>query len=205
MMKIDYRLCLVTDRSLLRGIRLEEAVEQAICGGCTMIQLREKNCSAKAFYELAKRIKSITDAYHVPLIINDRTDIAIAIRAAGVHVGQSDLPAYVIRSMIGSDALLGVSVTSVKEALQAEKEGADYLGGGALFPTNTKKDAAHVTLQELKNIKKAVTIPIMGIGGINKTNLELLKQTGIDSIAVISAILDQPNITQAAAELKQCL
>ena len=170
-----------------------------------MIQLREKNCSAKAFYELAKRIKSITDAYHVPLIINDRTDIAIAIRAAGVHVGQSDLPAYVIRSMIGSDALLGVSVTSVKEALQAEKEGADYLGVGALFPTNTKKDAAHVTLQELKNIKKAVTIPIMGIGGINKTNLELLKQTGIDSIAVISAILDQPNITQAAAELKQCL
>jgi len=205
MMKIDYRLCLVTDRSLLHGIRLEEAVEQAICGGCTMIQLREKNCSAKAFYELAKRIKSITDAYHVPLIINDRTDIAIAIRAAGVHVGQSDLPAYVIRSMIGSDALLGVSVTSVKEALQAEKEGADYLGVGALFPTNTKKDAAHVTLQELKNIKKAVTIPIMGIGGINKTNLELLKQTGIDSIAVISAILDQPNITQAAAELKQCL
>ena len=205
MMKFDYRLCLVTDRSLLRGISLEEAVEQAICGGCTMIQLREKNCSAKAFYELAKRIKSITDAYHVPLIINDRTDIAIAIRAAGVHVGQSDLPAYVIRSMIGSDALLGVSVTSVKEALQAEKEGADYLGVGALFPTNTKKDAAHVTLQELKNIKKAVTIPIMGIGGINKTNLELLKQTGIDSIAVISAILDQPNITQAAAELKQCL
>ncbi|PXX81731.1 thiamine phosphate synthase [Dielma fastidiosa] len=205
MMKIDYRLCLVTDRSLLHGIRLEEAVEQAICGGCTMIQLREKNCSAKAFYELAKRIKSITDTYHVPLIINDRTDIAIAIRAAGVHVGQSDLPAYVIRSMIGSDALLGVSVTSVKEALQAEKEGADYLGVGALFPTNTKKDAAHVTLQELKNIKKAVTIPIMGIGGINKTNLELLKQTGIDSIAVISAILDQPNITQAAAELKQCL
>ena len=205
MMKIDYRLCLVTDRSLLHGIRLEEAVEQAICGGCTMIQLREKNCSAKAFYELAKRIKSITDAYHVPLIINDRTDIAIAIRAAGVHVGQSDLPAYVIRSMIGSDALLGVSVTSVKEALQAEKEGADYLGVGALFPTNTKKDAVHVTLQELKNIKKAVTIPIMGIGGINKTNLELLKQTGIDSIAVISAILDQPNITQAAAELKQCL
>lgn len=205
MMKIDYRLCLVTDRSLLHGIRLEEAVEQAICGGCTMIQLREKNYSAKAFYELAKRIKSITDAYHVPLIINDRTDIAIAIRAAGVHVGQSDLPAYVIRCMIGSDALLGVSVTSVKEALQAEKEGADYLGVGALFPTNTKKDAAHVTLQELKNIKKAVTIPIMGIGGINKTNLELLKQTGIDSIAVISAILDQPNITQAAAELKQCL
>ena len=203
MMKIDYRLCLVTDRSLLHGIRLEEAVEQAICGGCTMIQLREKNCSAKAFYELAKRIKSITDTYHVPLIINDRTDIAIAIRAAGVHVGQSDLPAYVIRSMIGSDALLGVSVTSVKEALQAEKEGADYLGVGALFPTNTKKDAAHVTLQELKNIKKAVTIPIMGIGGINKTNLELLKQTGIDSIAVISAILHQPNITQAAAEMKQ--
>lgn len=137
--KIDYSIYLVTDRDLMSTETLEEAVEKAIIGGCTLIQLREKDCSSLDFYNTAVRVKEITDKYNIPLIINDRVDIALAVDAAGVHVGQSDIPAAIVRKVIGNDKILGVSTGSVNEAIEAEKNGADYLGVGAMYSTGTKK------------------------------------------------------------------
>lgn len=201
-MKHDYTLYLVTDRALMSTPTLTEAVEQALLGGCTMIQLREKELSSLEFYRQAMEIKQITDQYHVPLIINDRIDIAMAVKAEGVHIGQSDLPAAVARKLIGADMLLGVSATSVTEALQAEKDGADYLGVGAMFPTGTKSDAAHVSMEELQKIRNMVNLPIVVIGGITKANASILHSAGIDGMAVVSAIIAQPDIRKAAAEIK---
>jgi thiamine-phosphate pyrophosphorylase len=149
-MKYDYTLYLVTDRSLMSTATLIEAVEQAILGGCTMIQLREKNISSLDFYRQSVEVKKVTEQYHVPFIINDRIDIAMAVNADGVHIGQSDIPAAIVRDLIGTDMLLGVSAASVKEAVQAANDGADYLGVGAMFPTGTKTDANYVSIEELK-------------------------------------------------------
>lgn len=202
-MKQDYTLYLVTDRTLMSTATLTEAVEQAILGGCTMVQLREKELSSLEFYKQAMEIKQITDQYHVPLIINDRIDIAMAVKADGVHIGQSDIPAAVARKLIGADMLLGVSAASVTEALQAEKDGADYLGVGAMFPTGTKTDADLVSMEELQNIRQAVNLPIVVIGGINKENASLFHSAGIDGLAIVSAIIAQPDIRKAAAEIKE--
>jgi len=182
---------------------LSEAVEQAILGGCTMVQLREKNISSLDFFKLATEIKAVTDSFGVPLIINDRIDIALAVHAAGVHIGQSDIPAAIVREIIGDDMLMGVSASSVSEAIQAQKDGADYLGVGAMFPTGTKTDAAIVSIKELQNIRQSVALPIVAIGGINKENAGLFHDMGIDGLAVVSAIIAQPNIRQAASELKR--
>lgn len=201
-MKYDYTLYLVTDRTLMSTATLTEAVEQAIRGGCTMVQLREKELSSMDFYKQATAIKQITDHYHVPLIINDRIDIAMAIKADGVHIGQSDLPAIVARELIGTDMLLGVSATSVEEALLAEKAGADYLGIGAMFPTGTKTDADHVSMEELKKIRQTVKLPIVAIGGINKENVSQFLDLGIDGLAIVSAIIAQSDIKKAAADIK---
>ncbi len=201
-MKYDYTLYLVTDRSLMSADTLTEAVKQAILGGCTMIQLREKNISSLEFYRQAMEVKKITDKYHIPLIINDRIDIAMAVKADGVHIGQSDIPAIVARKMIGTDMLLGVSATSVNEAVQAMNDGADYLGVGAMFPTGTKTDANIVSMDELQKIRRAVNLPIVVIGGIGTENAELFQPMGIDGLAVVSAIIAQPDIAKAAATLK---
>ena len=201
-MKYDYTLYLVTDRSLMSTATLIEAVEQAILGGCTMIQLREKNISSLDFYRQSVEVKKITEQYHVPFIINDRIDIAIAVNADGVHIGQSDIPAAIARDLIGTDMLLGVSAASVKEAVQAANDGADYLGVGAMFPTGTKTDANYVSIEELKKIRHAVNLPIIAIGGINKSNIKLFYNTGINGLAVVSAIIAQPDIQKAAAEMK---
>ncbi|WP_146552602.1 thiamine phosphate synthase [Caldifermentibacillus hisashii] len=202
-MERDYSLYLVTDRSLMTTDTLSEAVEQAILGGCTMVQLREKNISSLDFFKLATEIKAVTDSFGVPLIINDRIDIALAVHAAGVHIGQSDIPAAIVREIIGDDMLMGVSASSVSEAIQAQKDGADYLGVGAMFPTGTKTDAAIVSIKELQNIRQSVALPIVAIGGINKENAGLFHDMGIDGLAVVSAIIAQPNIRQAASELKR--
>lgn len=202
-MERDYSLYLVTDRSLMTTNTLSEAVEQAILGGCTMVQLREKNISSLDFFKLATEIKAVTDSFGVPLIINDRIDIALAVHAAGVHIGQSDIPAAIVREIIGDDMLMGVSASSVSEAIQAQKDGADYLGVGAMFPTGTKTDAAIVSIKELQNIRQSVALPIVAIGGINKENAGLFHDMGIDGLAVVSAIIAQPNIRQAASELKR--
>ena len=201
-MNFDYTLYLVTDRQLMSCDSLTEAVEQAILGGCTMIQLREKELSSLEFYNQAVAVKQVTDKYHIPLIINDRIDIAMAVHATGVHIGQHDLPAAAVRKVIGENMLLGVSASSIAEAIQAQQDGADYLGVGAMFPTGTKTDAESVSMEELQKIRTAVSLPIVVIGGINKGNAGRFKPMGIDGLAVVSAIIAQSDIKAAAAELK---
>ena len=201
-MNFDYTLYLVTDRQLMSCDSLTEAVEQAILGGCTMIQLREKELPSLEFYNQAVAVKQVTERYHIPLIINDRIDIAMAVQATGVHIGQHDLPAAAVRKVIGENMLLGVSASSIAEAIQAQQDGADYLGVGAMFPTGTKTDADSVSMEELQIIRAAVSLPIVVIGGINKGNAGRFKPMGIDGLAVVSAIIAQSDIKAAAAELK---
>ena len=201
-MKSDYSLYLVTDRMLMSTKTLGEAVEQAVIGGCTMVQLREKEILSLDFYVLASEMKKITDRYGIPLIINDRIDIAMAVGAAGVHIGQKDIPADIARKVIGKEMLLGVSAVSAAEAVNAAKAGADYLGVGAMFPTGTKPDAGFVSMEELGRIRKAVDIPIVVIGGISKENAMLFQPMGIDGLAVVSAVIAQPDIKKSAADLK---
>ena len=201
-MKPDYSLYLVTDRMLMRTKTLDEAVEQAVIGGCTIVQLREKESLSLDFYVLALEMKKITDRYGIPLIINDRIDIAMAVGAAGVHIGQKDIPADIARKVIGKDMLLGVSAVSAAEAVNAAKAGADYLGVGAMFPTGTKPDAGFVSMEELERIRREVDIPIVVIGGISKENAMLFQPMGIDGLAVVSAVIAQPDIRKSAADLK---
>lgn len=201
-MKPDYSLYLVTDRMLMSTKTLGEAVEQAIIGGCTVVQLREKEISSLDFYALALEIKKITDSYGIPLVINDRIDIAMAVGAAGIHTGQKDIPADIARKVIGKNMLLGVSAGSVAEAVNAVEAGADYLGVGAMFPTGTKPDAGYVSMEELGKIRRAVDIPIVVIGGISKENAMLFQPMGIDGLAVVSAVITQPDIKKSAADLK---
>lgn len=200
--KIDYSIYLVTDRDLMSTKTLEEAVEQAIIGGCTLVQLREKDCSSFDFYNTAVKVKEITDKYNVPLIINDRLDIALAIDAAGVHVGQSDMPATVVRKIIGENKIIGVSTGCLEQALKAQKDGADYLGVGAMYATGTKKDANPTSMEELKKIRENVSIPIVVIGGINKDRVRDFEGLGIDGLAIVSAIIAQKDIVEATKELK---
>lgn len=201
-MKPDYSLYLVTDRMRMSTKTLGEAVEQAVIGGCTMVQLREKEILSLDFYVLASEMKKITDRYGIPLIINDRIDIAMAVGAAGIHIGQKDIPADIARKVIGKDMLLGVSAVSAAEAVNAAKAGADYLGVGAMFPTRTKPDAGFVSMEELGRIRKAVDIPIVVIGGISKENAMLFQPMGIDGLAVVSAVIAQPDIKKSAADLR---
>lgn len=199
----DYLVYLCTDRDLMSTETLEEAVEQAIKGGTTLIQLREKDCSSLDFYQTAVAVKKITEKYQVPLIINDRVDIALAVDAEGVHVGQSDLPAKEVRRIIGDDKIVGVSAGNMEQAIKASEDGADYIGVGAMYATSTKKDAKHTSMEELAKIRKSVSIPIVVIGGVNENNISDFYGTGIDGVAVVSAIISKPDIEQAARNLKQ--
>ncbi len=201
--KVDYSLYLCTDRRLMTSSSIEECVEHAIQGGVTIVQLREKDCSSREFYELALRVKRVTKQYQVPLIINDRVDIALAADADGVHVGQKDLPCQEVRRLVGEKKIVGVSAANRTAALQAAADGADYIGVGAVFATGTKQDAVVIAPEELAAIRQAVSIPMVAIGGIQKQTLPLLKGTGIDGVAVISAIVAQPDVEQAARELKE--
>ena len=198
---IDWSLYLCTDRRLMSSSTIEENVECALKGGVTAVQLREKECSSREFLELALRVKGLTSRYGVPLIINDRVDIALAAGADGVHVGQDDLPCRTVRQIAGPDMLIGVSVSALDEAIRAEQDGADYLGVGAMFPTGTKTDAEVITVDLLKEIRKAVSIPIVIIGGINMNTAPQLKGLDIDGIAVVSAIVAQPDVEAAARGL----
>ena len=198
---IDYSLYLCTDRRLMTSPTIEASVESALRGGTTVIQLREKDCSSREFYELGLRVKKITERYNAPLIINDRVDIALAVGAAGVHVGQGDLPCKVVREMVGPDMIVGVSAATLEEAVRAEQDGADYLGVGAMYATATKTDTRPVSMEELLKIRAAVKIPIVVIGGINKQTLGNFKGTGVDGLAVVSAIVAQPDPEAAAREL----
>ena len=195
---VNYKLYLVTDRDILKGRDISAAVEEAIKGGVTVVQLREKSISSLEFYNIAVEVKKVTDKYNVPLIINDRLDIALSVDAAGIHVGQGDMPAPITRNLVGQNKVLGVSVATVEEAKKAEADGADYIGVGAMFPTSTKDDARAVSIEVLKEIKDSVNIPVVAIGGINSKNLSLLKPSKIDGIAVVSEILGKEDVRGAA-------
>lgn len=202
-MKIDYTLYLVTDREIMSSATVEESVEQAISGGCTVVQLREKSASSKEFYETALNVHKITKKANVPLIINDRVDIALAVDAEGVHVGQQDLPCKTVRQIIGQNKIVGVSASNLDEALSAYNDGADYLGVGAMYSTNTKTDANITSIEELKHIRKMIDIPIVVIGGINNKTVLNFKGINIDGIAVVSAIIAQSDIVESARNLKR--
>lgn len=200
--KIDYSLYLCTDRSLMTAPTLEQAVNDAIKGGCSVVQLREKHATSREFYQLALSLKRITGYYGIPLIINDRLDIAAAVNAEGVHLGQKDLPADIARAVLGEEKIIGVSANNLQAAINAELDGADYIGVGAVFQTSTKTDAKPVTIDKLKEIRSAVKIPMVAIGGIKRSNISQLNGTGINGVAVVSAVIGSKNITAAARELK---
>ena len=197
-------LYLCTDRVLSLGRPLLEVVEEAIAGGITMLQLREKEATSREFYELALQIRELTKRHNIPLVINDRLDIALVVGADGLHIGQSDLPLEAVRRIAGKRLFVGVSASRIQEAKQAEAEGADYLGVGAVFPTGSKADAGEaIGLEGLRAICSAVTIPVVGIGGLGPSNAAAVMQSGALGIAVISAILSQQNVRAAAQKLKE--
>lgn len=202
MKKIDYRLYLVTDRKQPAPGTFEKVVEDALKGGATLVQLREKEGDTGLLYERAVKLKKITDTFHVPLIIDDRIDIMLAVGADGVHVGQSDMPAAIARKLIGPHKILGVSAGTLEEAVQAEKDGADYLGVGAMFPTATKKDADITTPETLRKIMDTVHIPVVTIGGMNVSTIPLFKGYGLSGFAVVSAIMASREPEKAAGKLK---
>lgn len=203
--KENLLLYAVTDRHWLDGRTLKEVVLESLEGGVTMLQLREKHLDEAHFLEKAKELQTLCRSWHVPFLINDNVEIALAMEADGVHVGQSDMAAGDVRKKLGDDKIIGVSAQTVEQALLAEKAGADYLGVGAVFPTSSKDDANEVTYETLKAICSAVSIPVVAIGGITQENVHQLAGSGICGAAVISAIYAKPNIKKAAAELKKAV
>ena len=200
--KMDYSLYLVTDSALMAAKCIEECVEQAILGGCTVVQLREKTASSRDFYETAMAVRRITRKHGVPLIVNDRADIAEAVGAEGLHIGQDDLPYEAARRLLGPDKIIGISASNLAEAEEAVRLGADYLGVGAMFSTDTKTDASLTSMAELRQIRALTALPIVVIGGINMQTIPLFVGTGIDGVAVVSAIVAQADIAGAAREMK---
>ena len=197
----DLTLYAITDRHWLNGQTLKSQVEKALKGGATMIQIREKDLNEKDFLIEAEELLALCRSYNVPFIVNDNVELAVKIGADGVHVGQSDMNARDVRALIGNDKILGVSTQTVEQALFAQECGADYLGVGAVFPTGSKDDAEVLDRKTLMDICKAVSIPVVAIGGITKDNVRELKGTGIAGISVISAIFAQKDIQNATAEL----
>lgn len=191
----------VTDRAWIGKQTLYEQVECALKGGVTCVQLREKELNEEEFLKEAIEIKTLCERYNVPFIINDNVEIAIKCQADGIHVGQSDMKALDVRSLVGEDMMIGVSAQTVEQALEAEQAGADYLGVGAVFSTSTKLDAADVSHEILKNICDTVQIPVVAIGGINKKNMLELSGTGVDGVALVSAIFAADDIEKECREL----
>ncbi|PKN36028.1 MAG: thiamine phosphate synthase [Deltaproteobacteria bacterium HGW-Deltaproteobacteria-19] len=198
---IDYGLYLVTDRRWLMGRDLVACIEEAILGGVTVVQLREKDVDSRSFFLLAGRMKALTDRYGIPLIVNDRLDIALAVGAAGVHLGLDDLPVATVRKILGPGKIVGASAATVEEAQRFEKEGADYLGVGAVFETATKLGNESVSFDDLRSIKRAVNIPVVAIGGIKAENAGAVMKMGVDGVAVVSSILAMPDVREAAIRL----
>lgn len=205
-MKCDKKTLLlyaVTDRTWLNNYTLYEQVEKAIKGGVTFVQLREKKLDEKSFFNEALEIQKLCRKYNIPFVINDNVEIARKINADGVHVGQSDMAAANVRAIIGNDKILGVSAQTVEQAVLAEKQGADYLGVGAVFQTGSKADADDVSYETLKEICEAVSIPVVAIGGINANNVLKLKDSGISGVAVISAVFAAEDVGSATKSLKE--
>ncbi|PTY78929.1 thiamine-phosphate diphosphorylase [Heyndrickxia sporothermodurans] len=201
-MNVNYNLYLVTDERTPIG-ELLSIVEEAVQGGVTIVQLREKNSDGLTFYKKAKHLKALLKSYQVPLIINDRVDIALAVGADGIHVGQDDIPLSALKRIVPKSMIIGVSTQTIEQAQLAEKIGADYIGIGSAFPTKTKQDATVLSMETLKAIKDSVNIPAVAIGGITLDNFHQLKEINFSGIAVVSAIMKAKNPKEAAKKFFQ--
>ncbi len=203
---IDYSLYLVTDRGLARGRSTLEIVSAAVHGGATVVQLREKDCSTWDFIEQALALKEFLKDRGVPLIINDRVDVAQAVKADGVHLGQTDMPLGMAKKILGDSMIIGISAESLQDAVEAENGGADYLGVSPIYATPTKTDtAAPLGLEGLREIRKAVRLPLVGIGGLNRDNAAEVIRSGADGVAVVSAIVAADDPQTAADAIKQTI
>lgn len=200
--KYAMRLYAVTDSAWLHGRRLPDLVEEAILGGATFVQLREKELGFKDFLALAREVKKVTDRYHIPFVINDNVEVALAVGADGVHVGQEDMAAAKARQLLGPDKIVGVSCKTPEQARKAQADGADYIGTGAAFATTTKKNTRSLSKEEIRAVADAVSIPVVAIGGINEGNLLELKGCGVDGVAVVSAIFAKEDPCGAAQRLR---
>lgn len=201
-MKFDSSMYFITDSTNYSEEEFLYRVEQALMGGITLLQLREKDKSTREYIDLAEKVHTLTKKYNVPLIIDDRVDVALAIDAEGVHVGQSDMPVSTARKLMGDDKIVGATTKTVPQALEAYEKGADYLGVGAIYPTTTKVKTVLTSTETLGNICSAVPIPVNAIGGLNKDNIDVLKGIPIAGICVVSAIMKADDPKQAAVELQ---
>ncbi|MEX6700040.1 thiamine phosphate synthase [Peribacillus frigoritolerans] len=200
MSQIDLSLYLVTEESIAIE-ELTKIIAQSVSGGVSIVQLREKNNSSLSFYEKASALKQLLNELSIPLIINDRVDIALAVGADGIHIGQDDLPLPIVKKMVPEDMIVGVSVSTLEEALEAERNGADYIGVGSVFPTKTKQDATLMALEDLGEICRGVSIPAVAIGGITADNISALSDSGLSGTAVVSAIMNADNPKTASESL----
>ena len=201
-MKFDSSMYFITDSTNYSEEEFLYRVEQALMGGITLLQLREKDKSTREYMDLAEKVHTLTKKYNVPLIIDDRVDVALAIDAEGVHVGQSDMPVSIARKLMGDDKIVGATTKTVEQAVEAYAQGADYLGVGAIYPTTTKVKTVLTSTETLGNICSAVPIPVNAIGGLNKDNIDVLKGIPIAGICVVSAIMKADDPKQATTELK---
>ena len=201
-MKFDSSMYFITDSTNYSEEEFLYRVEQALMGGVTLLQLREKDKTTREYIDLANKVHTLTKKYNVPLIIDDRVDVALAIDAEGVHVGQSDMPVSTARKLMGDDKIVGATTKTVPQALEAYEQGADYLGVGAIYPTTTKVKTVLTSTETLGNICSAVPIPVNAIGGLNKDNIDVLKGIPIAGICVVSAIMKANDPKQAAVELQ---
>lgn len=201
-MKFDSSMYFITDSTNYSEEEFLYRVEQALMGGITLLQLREKDKSTREYMDLAEKVHTLTKKYNVPLIIDDRVDVALAIDAEGVHVGQSDMPISIARKLMGDDKIVGATTKTVEQAVEAYAQGADYLGVGAIYPTTTKVKTVLTSTETLGNICSAVPIPVNAIGGLNKDNIDVLKGIPIAGICVVSAIMKADDPKQAAVELQ---
>lgn len=189
MKSVDYSIYLVTDRSLMTGDNLLNAVEESLNGGTKLVQLREKNATTREFLELAVELKKLCHRYNAKLLINDRIDIALAVDADGVHLGQTDIPADIARKILGEDKIIGISAQTIDRAREAESLGADYIGVGAVFPTKTKDVIHDMNPEILSSVAASVSIPVVAIGGINRTTIDNLKDIDVAGYAIVTGIL----------------
>ena len=203
MKKLDTTMYFITDSTNYTEEEFLRRVEEACKGGITLLQLREKERTTREYLSLAEKVHEITMRYDIPLIIDDRADIALAVNAEGVHVGQSDIPVAIARKLMGRDKIVGATAKTVSQAIEAYEQGADYLGVGAIYPTTTKVKTVLTSVDTLKEIVKAVPIKVNAIGGLNKDNIHILKNSGIDGICAVSAIMKADNPCIAAKELRE--
>lgn len=203
MKSIDYTLYLITDSKNVADDTFFSILSAALKGGVTLVQLREKTLSSRALYEKAKAVKEMTDRFHVPLIINDRVDIALAVNASGVHLGQDDLPVREARRLCGPDMILGVTAKTLQQGLNARSDGADYLGIGAIYASGTKSEARITPVSTASAIIRTSSLPAVAIGGLNADNLSILQDSPFSGIAIVSAIFSSPDPEKSARILKQ--